>query len=182
MTVSAVPPGVVADAAAAAGAWLRAADGQDAASIASLCVSAIALAEAFCGQVLIARAGEQEVPANGTWAALTATPVTAITGVAAVTADGTSPLPPVAYAIDLDAGGTGWVRAAQPVAAERLTVSFVAGEARGWADVPAPIAQGIAMLVAHLFDNRGGDASPPAAVAALWRPWRRVRLAQVRLA
>ena len=45
-----------------------------------------------------------------------------------------------------------------------------------WDAVPAPIAQGVAMLVAHLFDARGGDAAPPAAVAALWRPWRQVRL------
>ncbi|MEG3172908.1 head-tail connector protein [Sphingomonas sp. ZB1N12] len=45
-----------------------------------------------------------------------------------------------------------------------------------WDTVPAPIAQGVAMLVAHLFDHRESDVAPPAAVAALWRPYRRMRL------
>ena len=40
----------------------------------------------------------------------------------------------------------------------------------------APVAQGVAMLAAHLFDHRESDAVPPAAVAALWRPYRRLRL------
>ena len=46
----------------------------------------------------------------------------------------------------------------------------------GWDAVPAPVAQGVAMLAAHLFDHRESDALPPAAVAALWRPYRRMRL------
>jgi hypothetical protein len=46
----------------------------------------------------------------------------------------------------------------------------------GWDAVPAPVAQGVAMLVAHLFEARGGDVAPPVAVAALWRPYRQVRL------
>lgn len=45
-----------------------------------------------------------------------------------------------------------------------------------WSDLPAPIAQGVVMLVAHQFGDRGGDREPPAAVSALWRPYRRVRL------
>ncbi len=45
-----------------------------------------------------------------------------------------------------------------------------------WVSVPAPIALGVTMLVAHLFDHRESDVAPPAAVAALWRPYRRMRL------
>lgn len=54
-------------------------------------------------------------------------------------------------------------------------MSYTAGLADSWEALPAPLAQGAAVLVAHLFD--GGTAQPPAAVSALWRPWRRVRLA-----
>ena len=50
------------------------------------------------------------------------------------------------------------------------------GAAERWDAVPAPVAQGVAMLAAHLFDHRESDALPPAAVAALWRPYRRMRL------
>ena len=50
------------------------------------------------------------------------------------------------------------------------------GAAESWDAVPAPVAQGVAMLAAHLFDHRESDALPPAAVAALWRPYRRMRL------
>ena len=57
-------------------------------------------------------------------------------------------------------------------------VARVAGDgaAESWDAVPAPVVQGVAMLAAHLFDHRESDALPPAAVAALWRPYRRMRL------
>lgn len=44
-----------------------------------------------------------------------------------------------------------------------------------WADLPGPVAQGIVLLVAQLVERRGGDV-PPAAVTALWRPYRAMRL------
>jgi hypothetical protein len=43
--------------------------------------------------------------------------------------------------------------------------------------VPEPIRQGVLRLIAHLFTSRDGtDGEPPAAVTALWRPYRRMRL------
>ena len=36
---------------------------------------------------------------------------------------------------------------------------------------------GVATLVAHLYDDRTAEEFP-AATAALWRPWRRLRLAE----
>jgi uncharacterized phiE125 gp8 family phage protein len=155
----------------------RAPDGQEEAVIAGLCASAIALAEAFCGQALVARAFEEAVAATGAWQRLARLPVAAITAVAALDAAGSAAaLPADGYAIDIDADGTGWVRLTRPVAATRLLVSYAAGDAAGWDALPPPVAQGIAMLVAHLFDHRDGDAVPPAAIAALWRPWRRIAL------
>ena len=44
--------------------------------------------------------------------------------------------------------------------------------------VPEPIRLGVLRLVAHLFTVRDGEGGePPAAVTALWRPYRRMRLA-----
>jgi hypothetical protein len=42
-----------------------------------------------------------------------------------------------------------------------------------------PLRQGVVRLAAHLYAERDGPelGGPPAAVTALWRPWRRMRLA-----
>lgn len=47
-----------------------------------------------------------------------------------------------------------------------------------WAAVPPALNEGIIRFAAHLYRERdaAGDAAPPAAVAALWRPWRELRL------
>ena len=53
---------------------------------------------------------------------------------------------------------------------------WVARDAGTWDGVPAPVRHGGAMLVQHLFEDRNRSAAPPAAVAALWRPYRVMRL------
>jgi hypothetical protein len=82
------------------------------------------------------------------------------------------------YAVDIGAGGTGKVCFTGADAVRRLLVDYRAGMAADWADLPAAVRQGAVRLVAHLHAHRdeAGDAGPPAAVAALWRPFRRVRL------
>ena len=49
-------------------------------------------------------------------------------------------------------------------------------EADDWEAVPAPLAHGLVLLAVHLWENRRADQAPPAAVTALWRPYRRVGL------
>lgn len=49
-------------------------------------------------------------------------------------------------------------------------------EGDDWDAVPAPLAHGLVLLAVHLWENRQADAVPPAAVSALWRPYRRVGL------
>lgn len=61
---------------------------------------------------------------------------------------------------------------AATAAAERFCGTDFAGV--GWQAIPAPVAHGMVVLAAHLFENRGRDEEPPAAVAALWRPYRRM--------
>jgi uncharacterized phiE125 gp8 family phage protein len=52
--------------------------------------------------------------------------------------------------------------------------------AAGWAALPAALRQGVVRLAAHFHAHRTGETArpqePPAAVTALWRPYRRVRL------
>ena len=81
------------------------------------------------------------------------------------------------YAIDIDARGDGWVRVTTLVEG-RIRVGGQAGIASEPNGVPEPLRQGILRLVAHLFQARdGGGGEPPAAVTAMWRPYRRMRLA-----
>jgi uncharacterized phiE125 gp8 family phage protein len=69
------------------------------------------------------------------------------------------------------------VRIARGAGVRLAKISFTAGVAADWNGVPEPLRQGIVRLAAHLYGARGQDeGAPPASVAALWRPWRRVRL------
>lgn len=160
-------------------AYLRIEGEDEDALIAGLIRSATSLCEQFTGQLLIARDATEIIPTSAEWQRLRQTPVQAITGVEGLPADGAAfALPVESYAIDIDGNGDGWVRVTQPGAADRAIVTYRAGMAVDWNGVPEAVRQGIVRLVAHLFTHRdAADGSgPPAVVAALWRPWRRMRL------
>jgi uncharacterized phiE125 gp8 family phage protein len=160
-------------------AYVRIETGEEEALLAGLIRTASGLCEAFINQVVISREFESDVPASGAWERLAVTPIRSITDVETVEADGTtSPLAGDTYTIDIDFAGDGWVRLANEAPAVRMRVSGTVGMADSENNVPEPIRQGVLRLVAHLFTMRDGDGGdPPAAVTALWRPYRRMRLA-----
>lgn len=166
MSVSALPAAAIAGAVAAARGQMRFPSGEDA-LLARLAESAILVGEAFTGCLFVAREVEERVAA-GEWRALDALPVRAISAV--IDAAGVA-LAAGAFAVDIDSEARGWVRAAVAARAH-----YAAGLAESWETLPAPLAQGVALLMGHLFEDRGGAVQPPVAVAALWRPWRRMRL------
>lgn len=174
--VGLIPPAVTLNEAQA---YVRIETGDEEAVVAGLIRTATALCEAFIGQALIARSFSEDVAAASTWQRLTTAPVMSISGVEAVASDGTlSPLASSQFGVDMDSGGTGWVRLVQPIDGCRLRVSGTVGLAADANAVPEPIRQGVLRLVAHLHAARdGGGGEPPAAVTALWRPYRRLRLA-----
>jgi uncharacterized phiE125 gp8 family phage protein len=159
-------------------AYVRIETGEEEAVLAGLIRSASALCEAFLNQVVIARAFEVQVPASGNWERLPLTPVKSITEVATLDANGAATLLPAdGYAMDIDSSGDGWVRVAPGDGSLRVRVTGTAGMADDENGVPEPIRQGVLRLVAHLFTARDGEGGePPAAVTALWRPYRRMRL------
>lgn len=159
---------------AAVKAQLRVETGGDEALIGAFAETALGLAERFTGRALLLREMVAELPASTQWQLLPATPVRAIRSVAA--GRPAVPLGAGDFAVDIDAAGAGWVRAS--AASAPLTVTFDAGEAASWAAIPAPVRQGVVLLAAHLFGDREGRTEPPAAVAALWRPFRELRLAE----
>ncbi|NTS65318.1 hypothetical protein HRV97_09100 [Sphingomonas sp. HHU CXW] len=148
---------------------LRASLDNDDVLVAAMAETALGVAEQFLSQVLIAREVSAVVEASVGWQLLPIGPVSAIT---AVTAVGTA-LPIADYAVDVDAAGLGWVRVGR-----RASVIARAGMSEDWAGLPAAVRHGVAMLGAHLFEDRGGAKPVPVAVTALWRPFRRMTLAQ----
>lgn len=160
-------------------AYVRIETGEEEAVLAGLIRTASALCEAFLNQVVVARTFTLELPASSSWQRLELTPVLSIGAVDVVDSNGVvTPLPTSGYAVDIDSSGDGWVRMSEPSDATRIRVIGTAGLAQDENGVPEPIRQGVLRLVAHLFTSRdGAGGDPPAAVTALWRPYRRMRLA-----
>lgn len=176
----AVPLGVDDRAAAVAAvkAWLRLASSDDDALIAAFAETALGLAEQFTGRVLIVRDIALVLPVICGWQRLPAAPVRAIGMVEGLAIDGTpTQLPAIDYAIDIDASGQGWVRIADAGGAGRVRVGATAGIADDWSTLPAAIRDGAVMLAAYLYAARDASQPPPAAITALWRPYRAVMLA-----
>lgn len=162
------PAPAIAAARAAVKAHLRIAGDHEDTLIDTQAASALALCEAFTGRALIVRDWQQTLPVSARWQALNIGGVTAIDGVTGLSADGdTIAFPPDAFAVDLDADGVGWVRVIAPGAAGRVAVTCTAGMAEDWDALPAPIMQGIVLLIAHLFEARSG-ATPPAGRRRYW--------------
>jgi uncharacterized phiE125 gp8 family phage protein len=176
---SPIPGASLAGARDEAKAYLRIEHDAEDALLDRLLAEAVVMAEAFTAQMLISRDVVEVRSAGSGWQRLSATPVRAITMVQGLPVDGAPFVLPVGdYAIDIDSNADGWLRVANPGAAGRVRMLLVAGLAPDWAGLPEPLRLGILRLAAHSHAHRDAadDAGPPAAVAALLRPWRRMRL------
>lgn len=96
--------------------------------------------------------------------------------ITAVTAPDGTALPVGGHEVELR-DGFGWVRATG-AASIAVRVTCKAGIAHDWGDIPEPVRMGLVRLVAfhHGQRDRNDDPGPPASVAALWQPARRMRL------
>ena len=181
-------------------AWLGITTTRDDGELTSLLRAGLDLCEAFTGSLpLVAKCEDQFVP-GANWQLLSARPVQSIACVEAVGATGVRVTLPVAdYAIDLDGdgsgrvrlfaaeapdasglGGSGWDRSGWDRSGWRIAVRYTAGLAAEWELLPMALRQGLIRLAAHEHRQRDGNPATsalPAAVAALWRPFRRMRVA-----
>lgn len=173
------PPPVAAEAVLAAKTYLRIENDLEDGLLASLVAAAIRHVEAFTNLIVLRRTGIDRLAVSGAWQRLGVTPVRAITTVEGLPEQGPSFIVPVeAYALDIDGSGDGWVRVSQPGNATRIDVTVDAGMAADWADIPEPLRLAILRLAGHLhaYRDTAPDSGPPTAIAALIRPWRRMRL------
>lgn len=161
-------------------AWLGIATSRDDAELTALLMAALELCEGFTGTMPLQAGCEEVLIASADWQTLSTRPVQSVTGLSAIATDGTrTTLAGTDYEFDLDADGTGKVRLRRPLSQSRIAVRFTAGLSPDWGSLPDAIHHGILRLAAH--QHRGRDdarvsPTPPAVVAALWRPWRRMRL------
>lgn len=176
-----VPPALADAALAELKDWLAITTTRDDAMLSALLRAALDMCESFTGTMPLQAECEEVLSITYEWQRIATTPVVAITGIEQLAADGTRlALPVDAYLIDITAEGCGRVRLTRQTAATRIVVSFHAGRATNWASLPEGLRHGIVRLAAHQYRERDGDAAlsaPPASVAALWQPWRRMRLA-----
>ncbi len=161
--------------------WLAITTTRDDESLIALLHAALDTCEAFTGIMPLETGCEEVMRAHRDWQRIATSPVVAITGVEALAVDGSRMALPVhAYLIDITADGCGRVRLTGAVAQTRIVVRFDAGLAPDWASLPDGLRHGVVRLAAHQYRERDeGPAGhgPPASVAAMWQPWRRLRLA-----
>lgn len=172
------PPDFSGAALAALKEWLAITTAREEALLIRLLASAHETCERFTGFMPLA-CGVEEVlaPAHG-WLALASRPVRAVTGVTWLDAQGAGTvLDAAGWSQAIAADGSGAIRLGDPPGEGRLRVSFSAGIAASWASIPPALGEGIVRLAAHAYRSRDSvTTEPPAAVAALWRAWRRLRL------
>ncbi len=176
--VTMTPPELSPAALAALKQYLRIAVQTEDAALSEQLGSAYELCERFVGTTLIVRGIAQVLTAGTGWQSLAHRPVIAIDALDGLLAEGPEVALTIdAYALDIAADGSGRIRIERPGAAGRVRVRYSAGIAGNWEGVPEPLRQGIVRMAAFGYSERAGDAPPPAAVSALWRPYRRMVLA-----
>ncbi|MFB0612965.1 head-tail connector protein [Aurantiacibacter poecillastricola] len=175
-------PAILADAALAElKDWLAITTTSDDETLRALLRAALDTCEAFTGVMPLVAGCSEVLRATRDWQRIAATPVMAITGVDELATDGSrTALPVDGYLIDITAGGCGRVRLMRAPATSRIVVQFEAGMAPDWYSLPDGMRHGVLRLAAHQYrerDQGGTGQVPPSSVAALWQPWRRMRLA-----
>ena len=160
--------------------WLAITVASEDAFLTRLLRAALETCEAFTGQIPLEATCEEIHPADTGWRGLATRPVQAVIGIEGIPAEGARfARASTDYLTDLDPDGGAHVRVLRQGAAGRIAVRFVAGIAPDWATLPESLRHGIVRLAADSYRRRDGEAAaahPPAAIAALWRPWRRMRL------
>lgn len=161
-------------------AWLAITDMSEDDALEGLLRASIDLCEAFTGRLPLACLCEEVHTLQTGWQAILAEPVRSIEAAEIVAEDGTRmALEPGDYRAEITASAAGRFRILRGGAEGLAALRFTAGIAESWETLPASLRHGIIRCAAHFYHVRdhGEDEARLAAIAALWRGWRRMRLA-----
>ncbi|KLI64861.1 head-tail connector protein [Aurantiacibacter marinus] len=161
--------------------WLAITTTRDDAALTALLRSSLDTCEGFTRQIPLSTSCEEVLPATRGWHDIATTPVQAITSLVSIGSDGTrTDVDPGHYLFDITADGCGRINLLAPPAENRVAVRFTAGLASDWNTLPEGLRHGMIRLASYAYRERNEGStsrSPPAAIAALWQPWRRMRIA-----
>ena len=146
--------------------------------------ASVDLCEAFTGQAPLAQTVEERfAPAVGRHV-LSVRPVQSVASVELIAEDRSrSTMNADDFRVQFSGRGAVSLDIMRDREARAIAVRVVAGIADDWASMPSALKQGVIRMAAHHYRDRDRDteadrsAPPPASVAALWRPWRSLRLA-----
>lgn len=142
--------------------------------------ASMALCEAFIGQVPIEQVIEERLSPAGGPHCLASRPVVEVLSTETLGTDKLrESLPDAAFEYAISSEGIAVLHLHEAISANAVIAQVRVGMAATWSDLPAPLKQGIIRLAAYLYRDRDSadNPAPPAGVAALWRPWRRLNLA-----
>ncbi|GMN02269.1 hypothetical protein [Erythrobacter sp. MTPC3] len=139
------------------------------------------ICEGFTGQMPLAQTVEERVSPMAGCRTLASQPLVNVVSVQAIAEGGTrAELAPDSYTVTLQAAGGASFELKRSLPDQLVAISLVAGIAGDWQTMPGALKQGVIRMAAYHYRDREGDGTrsspPPASVAALWRPWRQLRL------
>ena len=159
--------------------WLGITRSADDAQLTGLIGAALEACERFTTLTPIASTIEVVLEASHEWTRLASRPIARLTTIERLADDGTrTALGEEDYDLHLSGDGSAQLRLRNGPYLSRVVVTLEAGLAPDWPGLPDGLRHGILRFAAFL--HREGEAAggePPAAIAALWRPWRVLRLA-----
>lgn len=159
--------------------WLGISRDAEDAMLIGLLQASVEMCEAFTGQLPLEVEVEERLPPSSNWQQLASRPVRAISSAELIGKDGVHTLLSAEdYEIDIDANAVGSIRIRRNANGRALRVLCCAGIACPWEALPDALRHGIVRLAAYHYRERDMEKplSPPASIAALWRPWRLMRL------
>lgn len=159
--------------------WLGITRSADDAQLIALIGAGVEACEAFTGITPLASTIEETHDSSHEWARLATRPITQVTGIELLDADGVrSALGAAEYDLHLAGDGSAQLRLRRGPFVSRVVVTMEAGLAPDWPSLPDGMRHGILRFAAFLHrEGEQATGEPPAAIAALWRPWRTPRLA-----
>ena len=161
--------------------WLAITSTREDLALTQLLRTALDMFEAFTRAVPLEATYEEVHSVSSGWKPLGLAPVRSITGVQGISASGARFVIPAGnYQTDIACDQIGRLSLINASGAVQIAVTYTAGVAATWEALPAALRHGLIRLAAFHFRARESDAAgamPPAAISALWQPFRRMRLA-----
>ena len=159
--------------------WLGITRTADDVQLTALIGAGVEACEAFTGVTPLASTIEETRDASHEWTRLATMPIARVVSVETLDSEGVrTVLGEDEYELHLSGDGAGQLRLRRGPFVSRVVLTLEAGLAPDWASLPDGLRHGILRFAAFLHrEGEQGASEPPAAIAALWRPWRRLRIA-----